>query len=442
MPQTDRVDSHTAGSPTLGLLRTTRWRMVMLLFVLYTINCIDRMSLSVALPSIVRDFHMSATLQGLVLSAFFWTYSTFQIPGGWAADRWGARRVIGIAATLWGAFQCACAFVSNGVSLLLCRIGLGVFEAPYMPAASKLTASWLPPTERARGVTLIDSGAPLGSALGGLAISALIGATGSWRTAFIVVGALTIAFGLLTYLLLRDKPEQHPRIDAAERDYIAARKAAAGERAGEVRVPLPTRIVAAMVVGRIGWAMVFFGLVTWGPNYLSAGRGLDIRSMGFATFLIFLAGAIGEMSSGYIADRMQRRFGASRAFKVLFAISGGASLVCLLCLPAIADVRIAVAVLSIGVFFHLWGGLYWLIPAMLAPQEQVGRVGGIMNFAGTGAGIVVPIAVGLIVDASGGFNAVILFFAACAAAYLIGSLFIDFGYGAARERRAAPGAAE
>ena len=424
-----QTDIHATGArhSIRTLLATTRWRMVLLLFVLYTVNCIDRMSLSVGMPSIVHEFHLSATMQGLILSAFFWTYSTFQIPAGWAADRYGARRMIGISAALWGGFQCLAGFAVNGVTLLLTRIGLGVFEAPYMPAATKLTASWLPPAERARGVTLIDSGAPLGSAIGGLAISALISLSGSWRSAFIIVGVVTVGLGLIVYRLLRDTPEQHPHIDAIEKEHIRAQKVAAGETPRARKAPLSRGTIAAMVVGRIGWAMVFFGLVTWGPNYLSVGRGLDIRSMGFATFLIFLAGAIGEVLSGMTADWLQKRFARGTAFKILFGLSGGMSLVCLLALPFVDDIRLAVAVLALGVFFHLWGGLYWLIPAMLAPQEQVGLVGGVMNFAGTGGAIIVPIAVGMLVDMTGGYNAVILFFAAAALTYLIGSLLIDFG---------------
>lgn len=411
-----------------ALLATTRWRMILMLFALYTVNCIDRMSLSVGMPSIVHEFALSPAMQGLVLSAFFWTYSTFQIPAGWAADRFGARRMIGIAAVLWGGFQCVAGFAINGVMLLLTRIGLGVFEAPYMPSATKLAAAWLPPGERARGLTLIDSGAPLGSAVGGLVISALIGASGSWRTAFIVVGISTVVLGVAVYLMLRETPEQHARLDAAEAHEIREAKRVAGEMpGGAARAPLTRGTLAAMVIGRIGWATVFFGLVTWGPNYLSAGRGLDIRSMGIATFAIFLAGALGEILSGAIADRLQRVMPRARAMKLLFGVSGGMSLLCLVALPFVEDVRLAVAVLAIGVFFHLWGGLYWLIPAMLAPREQVGLVGGVMNFAGTGGAIAVPIVVGVIVQMTGGYHMALLFLAASALTYLIGSLLIDFG---------------
>jgi ACS family D-galactonate transporter-like MFS transporter len=113
--------------------------------------------------------------------------------------------------------------------------------------------------------------------------------------------------------------------------------------------------------------------------------------------------------------------------KLLFGVSGGMSLLCLVALPFVEDVRLAVAVLAIGVFFHLWGGLYWLIPAMLAPREQVGLVGGVMNFAGTGGAIAVPIVVGVIVQMTGGYHMALLFLAASALTYLIGSLLIDFG---------------
>ncbi len=57
-----------------------RWAVVILLFVFYTINCVDRSALSVALPFIGEDFHVSGTVQGIILSAFFWSYCALQIP--------------------------------------------------------------------------------------------------------------------------------------------------------------------------------------------------------------------------------------------------------------------------------------------------------------------------------------------------------------------------
>ncbi|WP_449256114.1 MFS transporter [Bosea sp. (in: a-proteobacteria)] len=412
-----------------------RWRVVALMFVLYTINCIDRIALSVGLPVIGKEFELSPAMQGLILSAFFWTYCGFQIPGGWAADRWGGRRVLGWSTALWGSFQCLAAAAVGGISMMLTRIGLGVFEAPYMPTASKLVAAWLPPTERSRGITLIDSGAPLGSAFGGLIISSLIVFFDSWRLAFLSVGILTLLFGAYVIWQLRNRPDEHPEVNPGELAVIAAKSGAVADDDGKRQ--MSGRTFAAMIVGRIGWTMIFFGLVTWGPNYLSSARGFDLKAMGYATFVIFAAGAVGAVFAGTLADWLQKQLPRDLAFKVLFGLSGLVALGGLLALPYVSDAMTAVALLAVTVLFHFFGSLYWTIPAMLAPRERIGLVGGVMNFAGTSSGIAAPILIGFLVQWTGGFDAVITYFTGCAVVYLIGSLLIDFRPAQAAAGRAA-----
>jgi len=413
-----------------------RWAVVILLFVFYTINCVDRSALSVALPFIGEDFHVSGTVQGIILSAFFWSYCALQIPGGLTVDRFGPRTVIGIASVVWGSFMAVAGFAVNAVTLVLSRIGLGVFEAPFMPAASKLVSNWMPPKRRATGVTLIDSGAPLGAAVGGLVVAWLIGSTGSWRISFVIIGVATVLFGIGAWLFIRNRASDHPLANDAEAALAAdepeALRADGTSAADDERPGVSAPNIVAMVVGRLAWAMVFWGLVTWGPSYLSAARGLDLAQLGFATFLIFLCGAVGEILSGFLADRLQRRFRRNVAFKLLFGVSGAISLLALVALPFVESTTTAIVLLCIGVFCNLFGGLYWTIPAMLAKPDKVGLVGGTMNFAGTSAGIIVPIAAGVLLDFTGGYTAVLVFLAAAAAVYLVGSLTIDFRSAAER----------
>lgn len=418
------VADRLTSSGTVTRPTRVRWIVVVVLFVFYTVNCIDRMSLSVAMPSITEDFGLSATVQGIILSAFFWTYCLCQIPGGMAADRFGPRKVIGVAAAIWGFFTASAGFALNGVMLVLSRIGLGAFEAPYMPSASKLVSKWLPEKRRATGVTLIDSGAPLGSALGGLLIAALISATGSWRWSFMIVGGATILLGLAVYAYIRNTPEEHPSVNQAEIDLIRTVAEPAVQQ--EEKPGLTPKNITAIVIGRMGWAMVFWGLVTWGPSYLANARGLDLKAMGFATFLIFLCGAAGEISSGFIADKLQTLISRNAAFKVLFGGSGLLSLLALVALPFVDTATSAVTLLCVGVFFNLFGGLYWTLPGMLAKPDKVGFVGGVMNFAGTSSGIIVPIVAGILLDVTGGYDAVLAYLAICAAVYLVGSLSINF----------------
>ena len=193
-------------------------------------NLVDRISLSIAMPTIAKEFALSPAMQGLILSSFFWSYALLQIPGGWLIDRYGPRRVVAGATLLWGVFQTLLGVASGGLSMLFLRVGLGGAEAPLFPAGSKLNALWLSRHERARGAVLMDAGSPLGAAIGGLAIANLILIFGSWRMAFIAAGLVTIACGWLAWRYLRDDPAKHPGVNAAELEHIHGGAAAPGER--------------------------------------------------------------------------------------------------------------------------------------------------------------------------------------------------------------------
>src|SRR5690606_33400664 len=224
--------AETSSRQRRGAATNVRWSIVVILFLFYTVNCIDRAALGVSLPSITEDFHLSATVQGVILSAFFWAYCLLQIPGGMAADRFGPRKVIGVAATIWGLFTASAGLAVNGFTLILSRIGLGAFEAPYMASASKLVANWMPPKRRASAVTLIDSGAPLGSAIGGLLIAWLISFTGSWRWSFVIIGLTTVVIGILVALYIRNRPADHPLTNQDEVDLIEVPSEEDGEKPG------------------------------------------------------------------------------------------------------------------------------------------------------------------------------------------------------------------
>jgi MFS transporter, ACS family, D-galactonate transporter len=359
---------------------TVRWRIFAVVFVLVVINLIDRTALSVAMPTISREFALSPALQGVILSAFFWTYATLQVPGGWMIDKFGPRKLITLSTIAWGAFQTLAGFAPGGITLLATRLGLGVAEAPLFPSGAKLSSAWLSPSERGRGAVLMDSGAPLGAAFGGIIISYLILGLGSWRLAFLAAGLGTLALGVIAWRYLRDDPRQHPNVNAAELEQVEG-VAITGETLPAHGVAAPSRVIrssiAALLTGRMAWAMINFGLLTWGPSYLAQARGLDLKQMGNATFVIFLAGMAGSLTGGFLADALVRH-GLRRApvYKTLLAISGLATLASFLALPMVASPVVAVAILSGTLFFLYWGSLYWSLPTLLAPRRQVGLLAG------------------------------------------------------------------
>lgn len=233
---------------------TVRWKVFAIIFMLVIINMIDRASLPIAMPIISEEFKLNNTMQGLILSSFFWTYAVMQIPGGLLADRFGPRKVVTWSTVLWGTAQMLLAVCSGGISLLIARMFLGGSEAPVFPSGTKLNATWLRSSERARGATFMDAGGPLGAALGGIIISWLIIFFGSWRLAFIIAGAATVALGIVAWLYLRDLPTQHPCINQEEIDYIEQGQVQTIDNTTAISQhtqSIPTQSMIGMILGRM-----------------------------------------------------------------------------------------------------------------------------------------------------------------------------------------------
>jgi MFS transporter, ACS family, D-galactonate transporter len=417
----------------IGTASAVRWRIFAIIFVLVVINLIDRVTLSIAMPTISKEFSLEPAIQGLVLSAFFWSYALLQVPGGWLIDRFGPRALITGATVGWGLFQAIAGLATGGGTLLISRVGLGAAEAPLFPAGAKLNSLWLSPKERGRGAVLVDSGAPLGAAFGGVIIAWLILSLGSWRGAFLVAGGATMVLGALAWWYVRDDPADHAGVNAAELAAIQASTSPVQAALERTARSISPRSYIAILVGRMSWAMINFGLLTWGPSYLAQARGFDLKQMGSATFIMFSGGMFGSLASGFLVDKLQDR-GMSRAvvYKSALGVTGLGVMLAFLALPQVADRIAAIALLSVTLFLLYFGSLYWSLPAILAPKAKVGVVGGVMNFAGSSSGIAVPIITGLILQATGAYLMVLYFFAACAALYVAGSLLIDFRQAEAR----------
>ena len=135
-------DKATAAKPS-----NVRWRIFAIVFALTVINLVDRVSLSIAMPTIAGEFQLTPSMQGLILSSF-WAYALLQIPGGWLIDRYGPRRVIGWSTGLWGAFQTLAARQRRPVADV--RPGRPARKRRCSPAASSTRCGWLQRTPRRR----------------------------------------------------------------------------------------------------------------------------------------------------------------------------------------------------------------------------------------------------------------------------------------------------
>jgi len=413
-----------------------RWKLFLLLLVLVAVNYIDRGSISVALPIIQKEFNMGPELVGLLLSAFFWTYALMQVPVGWLIDRFGPRKVVTASCLGWGAATAASGLAGGFLSMFIARMGIGVTEAGVMPAGGKLNALWMHSKERGRGATILDAGAPLGAGVGGILITWLISTAGGWRPAFIIAGILTVALGLVIWWYVRDNPREHRAVNDAEAEYIEASHRAEDEAAQAAGANTGRRGLLPYLKHRSFWAMcfgwfgfngVFYGLLTWGPLFLSQAKHFDLKTIGWSTFVIFGAGFIGEIIGGSLADTLRERgFDTNKVMRSLLGLSALVVTLGLVGVTVVGDPVTAVVLLSVVLFFLRWVGLFWAVPATLGGRANAGVLGGAMNLSGNIAGMITPIVVGFIVGATGGYTWALLYFVASAVIMGISVLTLDY----------------
>ena len=406
-----------------------RWRIFFVLFLLVVVSMIDRASISIAMPTIAKDLGLSDTMQGLILSGFFWTYACMQIPGGFLADKFGARIILACSAILWGTAEALLGLCPTGFALLAANLLLGASEAPVFPSGARLNAIWLNKNERARGATLMDAGGPFGAAIGGILVAEMMLYFTSWRITFIICGIAAITLGLIAYWVIRDRPEDSPRVNNKELGIINLDRVVQDtveENNDPLLKVIPLRSFIGMLLGRCSWAMCFFGLLTWGPGYLTRALNLDLKAVGFATMIVFCAGGCGSLCGGWLADKLASKgFGQARSCKFLLTVSGICTLISFALLPSIPDVKTSIILLSCAAFVLMWGSMYWTFPPLLAPRSRVATVGGMMNMAGSVGGICIPLLVGLILDVTNSFNPVLCFFAGCAVIFILMTNIID-----------------
>src|SRR3954465_306573 len=152
MQGTERLtSSHATDSQSVP---AERWlRIIPVALIMYTISYVDRTNVSLALDptrsTMMSDLLMDDAMKGRAAGIFFFGYVMLQIPGGYLANRWSAKRLISILLVLWGIAAVGCGLASNFAQFQMMRFLLGVAESGVFPATLVLLANWFPRSERA-----------------------------------------------------------------------------------------------------------------------------------------------------------------------------------------------------------------------------------------------------------------------------------------------------
>ena len=403
-----------------------RYRIIGLVLLGTMLNYVDRINISVAAAEIMRDTGWDEARFGWVFSTFLIGYALFQYPGGALADRWSARKVIGLSCLGFSLFTALTPFGQSAFALLLTfRFLVGACESMSFPSFASLNSRWIPRSEFARAQAMLLSGVYLGQIVAYPSTAWLIEQF-SWPVVFYVNAAVGILWVTAWLWYVRDQPREHTSIGEAELTTIEAgvvpREPGASASLWAILRCRPVIIVCLsyMLYGFIAWLFIF-----WLPTYLTKERGLSTMEMGLVGMLPIGAGFLGIQVGGWLSDRLLKSGASPRTARV--RIPGLAIVLSAPFLVAAVRVEpIALCVAGFGVFYFGFSAAlagYWALPLELNPKF-VGSIVGVMNTSANLAGLFGPITAGYLIADGGNWQ--VPFYLAAFLAVLCGGIYALF----------------
>ena len=375
-----------------------RWTVLSLVFFGIVISYIDRGNLSIAAPSMMRDFAITPATMGVLLSAFFWTYGAFQIPSGMLVDRLGIRRAYAAGFLIWSVASASIALSRGSGDVIALRMVLGFAESVGPLASLSFIRNNFEGKDQGLPTAIYIGGQSIGPALGALVGAALLDRFG-WRAMFAATG-----MGALVWLPFW---------------WFAAPRESARRQAVRESGPLNWR---ALLRGKSFWALslcillasyYWYFVLTWVPSYLVLSKGFTTLQMGsiVSTCLFAMAGV--NVIAGFTADRLAGRIGVFRS-RVMFAAAGYLGTAAILLLLVVRDRGWVLPVLAFSICATGAGNAsFWALVQQVSPRHMAGRSVGYLNTLSQVAGAAAPVITGWILGPEKQFGPAILVAGIC-----------------------------
>jgi ACS family hexuronate transporter-like MFS transporter len=377
------------------------WVIAGLLFSATLINYTARLTLSVVVGNVLREFSMTERDYAQIVSLFMAAYAVMYAGSGYVVDRLGTRRGFTLFVSLWSATQALTGLVVGKWSLAMCQVGLGLAEPGNFPAGLKTVHEWFPPQRRAAAVGLSNAGSSLGAACGA-PLAAFFTLRYGWRAAFIFTGGLGFVWVAL-WLIICPSP--------GSRRWLAARKEsplddstgipiaadAVGGKPDLLRL-LRSRPCLMLILARFLTDPVVYFILFWLPRYLERSRGFDVAMVGKYAWVPFFFGGIAYLVGGWLSGRLMRAgWSLPRARKAVMLV--GASLVpAAMLAPRAPNAGLAIAAVCFVMIGHsLWGANMLTLPADLFRPNEVATGSGLSGMGGAISGIVAALFTGYVV---------------------------------------------
>lgn len=426
------MEKHTAAKPT-----RVRLGILAFIFVNVIINYMDRSNISVAAAAISKDLQLTPVQLGLIFSAFGWTYAALQIPGGLLVDKVKPRILYAVCLVSWSVVTLLQGILKGFGMLFGLRLATGAFEAPSYPINNRIVTSWFPDKERASAIATYTSGQFIGLAFL-TPVLATIEHFLTWRGLFVITGSVGIVWGIVWYFFYRD-PLDHLKVNKAELEYIekgqgvitpttkneAAVKAAF--KWANLQEVFVHRKLWGIYIGQFCVNSTMWFFLTWFPTYLVKYRALDFLKSGFLASVPFLAAFAGVLLSGFLSDFLVRKGVSVNVARKTPVIAGLIMSISIVGANYVNSTVLIILFMTIAFFGNGLASISWVFVSTLAPKHLIGLTGGVFNFIGNLASVIVPVVIGVLIT-GGDFSPALIFVGilacvgACSYIFLVGKV--------------------
>ena len=378
-----------------------RWVVCGLLFASTTICYVDRQIFGLLKPTLDAELGWSETAYGDIVATFSLMYALGYLFGGRMMDAIGVRRGLSLAVAGWSVSAALHGLMASVLGFKIARGALGLAEGGNFPASIKTIREWFPPKERAFATGLFNAGSNIGAIVTPISLPFVVAAVG-WRAAFLIAGALGIVW-VAFWLRFYERPERQRRLSAAELTYIRD-----GEGRGEAAAPswlslLTHRGTWAYVLGMLMTSPVWWFYLNWVPGFLHARFGVNMMAAIAPLVCIYLVADIGSILGGWMSSRLIRRGMATLPARLAAMTCMAAFTVPVAFVSVAPGLWPAVLLIALAAAGHqgLSANLYTIVSDTM-PERTVSSVIGIGGFAAGVCGMFVAMAVGRILDLTGG----------------------------------------
>ncbi|WP_109474554.1 MFS transporter [Ornithinimicrobium cavernae] len=299
-------------------MRRITLRLVLLLFVVYIFNYLDRTNIGIAKLHLQPDLGLSEAAYGLGAGLFFVGYVIFEVPSNVILYKVGARLWIARIMVTWGLVAMGMAFVQDEWSFYVLRFLLGVAEAGLVPGVILYLTQWIPSVRRARMIGIFYLAVPLSTVLGAPLSSWLMGFTpfgvDGWRFMFFVEGLPCLFIAVLVLRYLTDRPADADWLSDEERGWLIGElekeetaESQHGHRVGSLFGALRDVRVLGMSVVYFSMIIPIYALAFFLPTIVDQMGSYSTLQIGFITAVPYVFASAGLVLLARRSDRLGER---------------------------------------------------------------------------------------------------------------------------------------